>query len=48
MLISVTVVKEHGSRFGFFVFVVVASQVMLLVSYAIYRRRMKNQPKKYL
>jgi mannose-binding lectin 1 len=42
------VVKKASPRFGFFVFLVVAAQVMLLGSYVIYKRRIKSQPKKYL
>jgi mannose-binding lectin 1 len=33
---------------GFFVFIIIASQVMLLGSYVIYRRRRDSAPKKYL
>jgi mannose-binding lectin 1 len=42
------VVQGSSPRFGFFVFIVIASQVMLLGSYMIYRRRIDTQPKKYL
>jgi mannose-binding lectin 1 len=33
---------------GFFIFIVIASQVMLFVSYVVYRRRKDSAPKKYL
>jgi mannose-binding lectin 1 len=42
------VVQASKPRMSFFVFIIVASQVMLLISWAVYKRRMKNQPKKYL
>jgi mannose-binding lectin 1 len=46
-LSSVTVIASHP-RFGFFVFLVVASQIVLLTGYIVYRRRRDKQPKKYL
>ena len=44
---SVTVIGS-SPRFGFFVFLVVASQIALLAGYILYRRRKDKQPKKYL
>jgi mannose-binding lectin 1 len=41
-------VQTHSPRFGFFVFIIIASQVMLLGSYMVYRRRRDMQPKKFL
>ncbi|KAF2664418.1 concanavalin A-like lectin/glucanase [Microthyrium microscopicum] len=43
-----SMVSSNSPRFGFFVFVIVASQVMLLGSYIVYRRRQDAAPKKYL
>jgi hypothetical protein len=40
--------KEHSPRWGFIIFIVLAGQVMLFVSYVIYKRRKSRQPKKYL
>ena len=46
-LTSVTVIASHP-RLGFFAFLVVASQIALLIGYIVYRRRRDKQPKKYL
>ena len=46
-LSSVTVTGANP-RFGFFVFLVVASQMALLAGYIVYQRRRDKQPKKYL
>jgi len=40
--------KDHSPRMGFFLFIIMAFQVMLLASYIIYRRRVNSAPKKYL
>jgi mannose-binding lectin 1 len=41
-------IKEHSSRWGFFIFLILATQALLLGSYVIYKRRKNRQPKKYL
>ena len=46
-LTSVTVTGS-SPRFGFFVFLVVASQIALLTGYIAYRRRKDKLPKKYV
>jgi mannose-binding lectin 1 len=33
---------------GFFIFLVIAFQVLLAVSYVVYKRRRANMPKKFL
>jgi lectin, mannose-binding 1 len=46
--LMLSVVQTNSPRFGFFVFIIVASQVMLLGSYIVYRRRRDMAPKKFL
>lgn len=48
MLISSIVVQGSAPRLKFFVFVIVAVQVMLAGSYVVYKRRRANSPKKLL
>jgi lectin, mannose-binding 1 len=43
-----TAATAASPRMGFFVFIVIVSQVMLLGSYIVYRKRRDMQPKKYL
>ncbi|KAF2402311.1 concanavalin A-like lectin/glucanase [Trichodelitschia bisporula] len=43
-----SLVQASSPRMGFFVFIVLAFQVMLLASYVVYRRRRDSAPKKYL
>ncbi|KAF9892450.1 hypothetical protein FE257_001558 [Aspergillus nanangensis] len=42
------VVTSSSPRMGFFIFLVIAFQVVLAVSYVIYKKRRANMPKKFL
>jgi hypothetical protein len=44
----VTVITASSPRMGFFLFMLIAFQVLLAVSYVIYKRRRANMPKKFL
>ncbi|CAG8930573.1 unnamed protein product [Penicillium salamii] len=44
----VNVVTKSTPRMGFFLFLVIAFQVLLAISYVAYKRRRANMPKKYL
>ncbi|KAJ5453767.1 uncharacterized protein N7458_004723 [Penicillium daleae] len=41
-------ITASSPRMGFFIFLVIAFQVLLAVSYVIYKRRRANMPKKFL
>lgn len=41
-------VTNSAPRMGFFVFIVVAVQIMLAGAFVLYKRRRANAPKKYL
>ncbi|KAJ5990361.1 hypothetical protein N7499_010872 [Penicillium canescens] len=43
-----SVITASSPRMGFFLFMLIASQVLLAVSYVIYKRRRANMPKKFL
>ncbi|KAJ5457915.1 hypothetical protein N7475_009303 [Penicillium sp. IBT 31633x] len=43
-----SVITASAPRMGFFIFLVIAFQVLLVISYVIYKRRRANMPKKYL
>ncbi|KAJ5329500.1 hypothetical protein N7452_009890 [Penicillium brevicompactum] len=42
------VITASTPRMGFFLFLVIAFQVLLVISYVIYKRRRANMPKKFL
>ncbi|KAJ5873943.1 uncharacterized protein N7529_002373 [Penicillium soppii] len=42
------VITASTPRMGFFIFLVIAFQVVLVISYVIYKRRRANMPKKFL
>lgn len=41
-------ITASSPRMGFFLFLVIAFQVLLVVSYVVYKRRRANMPKKFL
>lgn len=48
MLTSAAVAPAEAPRLGFFVFVIIAFQLILAGSYILYKRRKNSMPKKYL
>ena len=47
-LFAFIVITASTPRMGFFIFLVIAFQVLLVISYVIYKRRRANMPKKFL
>lgn len=45
---SLLAITASTPRMGFFLFLVIAFQVVLAVAYVIYKRRRANMPKKFL
>lgn len=45
---TIAVVTASAPRMGFFLFIVVAVQVLLAGLYVLYKRRRASAPKKYL
>ncbi|KGO65568.1 Concanavalin A-like lectin/glucanases superfamily [Penicillium italicum] len=43
-----SVITASSPRMGFFIFLLIAFQVVLVISYVIYKRRRANMPKKFL
>ncbi|KAJ5265642.1 hypothetical protein N7524_006660 [Penicillium chrysogenum] len=43
-----SVITASSPRMGFFIFLLIAFQVLLVISYVIYKRRRANMPKKFL
>lgn len=43
-----TAITAATPRMGFFIFMVIAFQVVLAISYVVYKRRRANMPKKFL
>ncbi|KAJ5940281.1 hypothetical protein N7516_000449 [Penicillium verrucosum] len=43
-----SVITASSPRMGFFIFMLIAFQVILVISYVIYKRRRANMPKKFL
>ncbi|KAJ5497352.1 Concanavalin A-like lectin/glucanase subgroup [Penicillium fimorum] len=43
-----SVITASSPRMGFFIFLLIAFQVVLVISYVVYKRRRANMPKKFL
>jgi mannose-binding lectin 1 len=43
-----TAITSSAPRMGFFIFCLIAFQVLLVIGYVVYKRRRANMPKKYL